>query len=62
MNIDALYEIVKSRYPINFVLRKEQEDVISHLLQREDVIAILPTGYGKTMTYTLTPLLLDEVS
>ena len=62
MDIANLYESVKLRYPtINFVLRNEQHEVINHFLRREDVMAILPTGYGKTLTYTLSPLLLDEV-
>jgi len=63
MDIDTLFQSIKNHYSVQVEnLRKEQKDVMVHLLKREDVMAILLTGYGKTLTYALTPLLLDEVS
>ena len=62
MDIDTLFQLIKNQYSMQVEnLRKEQKAVIAHLLKREDVMAVLPTGYGKTLTYALTPLLLDEV-
>jgi ATP-dependent DNA helicase RecQ len=37
--------------------RPEQEAIISALLSGRDVVAILPTGYGKSLTYQIPPLI-----
>ena len=34
-----------------FVLKKEQEVAVKELLKGNDVLAILPTGFGKTLIY-----------
>jgi ATP-dependent DNA helicase RecQ len=36
-----------------------QEEVVSRVLQRQDTLAILATGAGKSLTYQLPALLLD---
>ena len=35
------------------VLNEEQETAVSSLLLGNDVLAILPTGFGKSMIYTI---------
>jgi len=41
-------------------LKIDQATIIDILLnKKEDVIAILPTGYGKSLLYLATPLILD---
>ena len=35
------------------VLKEEQEIAVEQLLLGNDVLAVLPTGYGKSMIYTL---------
>lgn len=41
---------------------KEEQSVLFSILEKKDVFALLPTGFGKSMTYILMPLLADEVS
>ena len=36
---------------LNFVLKEEQNVAITDLLGRKDVLAVLPTGYGKSLMY-----------
>ena len=38
------------------VLKPEQETAINNLLNGRDVMAILPTGFGKSMIYTVFAL------
>lgn len=59
--VDAFYE-VKKVYNFKFDLKNEQIDVIRDLLNGNNVFAMLPTGFGKSMGFVLPPLMLDEVS
>ena len=59
--IQSAYAQVKTDYNFDFELKQHQTDVIRHILQKEDVFAILPTGYGKSLCYVLPPLMLDKV-
>ena len=38
-------------------LKDKQYDIISNILEKKDVVGLLPTGYGKSLTYLLPPLL-----
>jgi superfamily II DNA/RNA helicase len=39
-----------------------QLEVLTTTLNGKNVFALLPTGYSKTMCFTLIPLLFDEVN
>ena len=52
---------VLRKYGFDFELKEEQRTVIIDILEKNDVFALLPTGFGKSMTYTLVPLVADEV-
>ncbi len=49
-------KILKKYFNID-ELKDKQEDVINELLGNNDVIGLLPTGYGKSFCYILPPLL-----
>ena len=34
------------------VLKREQKEAVSRLLEGKDVLAVLPTGFGKSFEYT----------
>ena len=40
-----------------FALKAEQKKAIRHLFERKDVLAVLPTGYGKSLIFQLLVLL-----
>ena|SRR5277367_6361744 len=46
---------------IPFTLKKEQLDCMLELVNKNDVLGILPTGYGKSLVYCLFPHLLDYI-
>ena len=62
MNAENLFRCVVVNYKLPTVLKTEQSHIITHLLNNHvDVIAVLPTGYGKSLPYVAAPLILDEV-
>lgn len=42
--------------------RKGQEDIINSILNKQDVIAIMPTGGGKSICYQIPALMLDGIT
>ena len=41
----------------NFVVRKEQLEIINSIHSGKDTFAVLPTGFGKTICYVLPTLI-----
>ena len=62
MNVEEAFDLVKSQYDIQFDLKAEQLEIVQMVVNKDSVFAILPTGFGKTMTYVVPPLILDQVS
>ena len=57
---DLIAEAVKVTFPEIKALRKEQQNAIEHVVKQEnDLIALLPTGYGKSLIYQILPTLHD---
>lgn len=52
---------VLTNHNFDIKLKTEQIETISAVLEGKDVFAQLPTGYGKSLIYTLLPLLMDEI-
>ena len=60
IDVDHLYEVAGK--PFQLCLKKEQKEVITYVLSGQNVFAMLPTGFGKSMCYILPSLLKDAVS
>lgn len=43
-------------------LKKEQEEIIDSVLNHKDTIGLLPTGFGKSITFQLPALMLDGIT
>lgn len=43
-------------------LRREQEEIIDTVLKGNDTIGILPTGYGKSITFQIPALMLEGIT
>ncbi|CAC5390762.1 recQ [Mytilus coruscus] len=46
---------------LNFELKEHQKSAIAYLLEGNDVFVVLPTGYGKTVIYSIHPELFRMV-
>ena len=57
---DAVEEVVEER--LGYKLKKEQRDVIVSYIKGNDVFAILPTGFGKSLCYQALLLIFDCMS
>ena len=58
----SLFELVKTKYQLPESMKEKQVDAIVSILNGNNTMCVLPTGYGKSLVFTLLPLLLDEVS
>ena len=58
--MEKVNDILKKYWNIEN-LKDKQHELISHYLSGNDVVGLLPTGYGKSMCYLLPPLITDKV-
>ena len=54
-------DILKKYYGYS-KLKKEQATIIDAVLNNNDIIGLLPTGYGKSVTFQIPALLLDGIT
>lgn len=59
--MEEAVQIVKQKYNIDISLKPEQKRILKNLIEKKDVFGVLPTGFGKSLTYIMLPLILDEV-
>lgn len=50
---------IQEDFKFEFDLKKEQEEIIDSILKKQHTFGILPTGFGKSLTFIVPPLLLD---
>ena len=61
-DIVRLFQNVKVDYPgFQFDLKQEQIECLASLMRGNHVFALLPSGYGKILIYTIFPLLMEQV-
>jgi ATP-dependent DNA helicase RecQ len=48
-NIDIKHILQDKQF--NLQLKSEQKEIIQNVLERKDSMAVLPTGFGKSMCY-----------
>jgi superfamily II DNA helicase RecQ len=58
----GLFEKLKEKFQLKFDLKPEQLSIIRDILNKKCAMGILPTGFGKSITYVAPPLMLDLVS
>ena len=57
----ALERLNVSREKEKIILKKEQETAVKELLAGRDVMAILPTGFGKSLTFTVFAIAKEQL-
>ena len=53
---------VSKNLGLGFDLREEQLAAMQAICEKNHTFCLLPTGYGKSVIFTLTPLIMDQVS
>ena len=58
--LEESIKLAKKRCGIEFNLKDKQLRCLKTVLNGQDCIGILPTGYGKSLIYSLLPDILDQ--
>ena len=53
--------IEKAAKQLGYVLKAEQRSAIRSFVMGEDVFAVLPTGFGKSLCYECLPIVFDNI-
>ena len=54
------YRTIRALFPnLPQVLKEKQKEVLVNLVANKNVLAVLPTGYGKSLLFIVSPLLLS---
>ena len=53
--------LVLERFMIPFALKEEQKQLLQALCEGKHAFGVMPTGFGKSMAFTLIPFIMDEV-
>ena len=57
----SLFNLIKAEMGIQFDLKAEQHAALDHLLNRRNLLAVFPTGFGKSVLYGILPRMLHKV-
>ncbi|KAL5016400.1 hypothetical protein ScPMuIL_005989 [Solemya velum] len=61
VDVGSIIEEVQEKHGFDFELKKEQKEILVHLSNGQSVFGQVPTGFGKSMTYTLFPLVMEKI-
>ena len=50
---DDIFKRILQDKQFHLQLKSEQKEIIQNVLERKDSMAVLPTGFGKSMCYVL---------
>ena len=50
--LEEVLAVLKNK-GFSFILKREQDSALRHLFKRKDVLAVLPTGFGKSLIFQL---------
>ncbi|XP_069122341.1 probable ATP-dependent DNA helicase RecS [Argopecten irradians] len=56
---DMCCQLALNQYGVSFDLKAEQKCVLEHIFSGQDTLAILPTGYGKSLIFQLIPYMMS---
>lgn len=59
-SINAKFESVKASYNIEYEAKVEQLQVVLSVLKGRNVLALLPTGFGKTLCVAIPTMLSED--
>ncbi len=62
MNVEYVSHAVLRDLGLEYQLRGAQMEVLDAVCNGQHCISVLPTGYGKSDTFVLPPLMKDKVS
>lgn len=60
ISLDAAIDSVLAEIPTISSLKEEQREALCAFVDGKDVCAFLPTGFGKSLIYQLTPLVVKK--
>jgi superfamily II DNA helicase RecQ len=58
---DDIFKRILQDKQFHLQLKSEQKEIIQNVLERKDSMAVLSTGFGKSICVTFPPLILDKV-
>ncbi len=61
MNFEKALPIILRQHGLRYDLKNKQIECLQHNVTGKEVLALLPTGYGKTIIYSVLPSLSDVV-
>ena len=53
--MESMFDDCLAQFSSKYVLKEERRQAVLGLLQQEDVVAVLTTGFGKILIYQLFP-------
>ena len=54
-------EVIEVERRLGFILKEKQREVIAAFVKGNDVFAVLPSGFCKTLCYTCLPMVFDGI-